>query len=97
MPSDIEWTEADGVAYASKTDCRGRVHAHHAAKHGYGIKPDDKTCLPLCRKHHLESWHDRKVPPFCQMPEANVREWADAQIVRFQARYVAQGGVLVAM
>lgn len=38
--------------------CEGEVHAHHAGRRpGIGMKADDSTAIPLCRRHHRQ-WHD---------------------------------------
>ena len=29
-----------------------RVYAHHAGQRGTGQKADDRTCIPLCWRHH---------------------------------------------
>jgi len=30
----------------------GTVYAHHAGQRGTGQKADDRTCIPLCWRHH---------------------------------------------
>lgn len=34
--------------------CWGRIEADHAGRRGIGQKADDRTCIPLCTKHHRE-------------------------------------------
>jgi hypothetical protein len=30
----------------------GRIEAHHAGQRAFGRKADDRTCIPLCWRHH---------------------------------------------
>lgn len=30
----------------------GRIYAHHAGPHGLAQKAPDRTCIPLCWRHH---------------------------------------------
>lgn len=30
----------------------GTVYAHHAGQRAFGRKADDRTCIPLCWRHH---------------------------------------------
>jgi hypothetical protein len=33
------------------------MDAHHAGARGLGQRADDRTAIPLCRRHH-QAWHD---------------------------------------
>ena len=30
----------------------GSIYAHHAGQRAFGRKADDRTCIPLCWRHH---------------------------------------------
>lgn len=47
----VHWCKcylANGSAY----ECRGPIEADHAGDRAFGKKASDKTCIPLCRRHH---------------------------------------------
>lgn len=71
------------------TPCRGRIHAHHAgAEKGTGLKPPDRTAIPLCHRHHLGEWHaqeDAGGGAFEGWTKTQRRAWQDEQIIATQA------------
>lgn len=53
--------------------CTGRVQADHAGCRGLGQKADDRTCIPMCEKHHnartdfagaFKGWTQREMRDF---------------------------------
>lgn len=55
------------------------VDPHHAGKKpGMGMKADDGTCIPMCRKHH-RAWHDL-APLFRRMSREQRDAWRERQI-----------------
>lgn len=69
----------------AETTCYGPVEADHAGKRGVGQKADDRTCIPLCRKHHQErnDFHGA----FKTWNHDQMRQWLDANIERHQTMY----------
>lgn len=39
-------------------DCDGAVQVHHAF--GRRVVDADRKTIPLCRKHHIEDWHEHR-------------------------------------
>ncbi len=60
-----------GVARAGV--CNGDVEADHAGDRGVGQKADDKTCIPMCRKHHRDRTDGRGF--FRGLELAEQRRW----------------------
>jgi hypothetical protein len=54
-----------------------------------GHKADDRTCIPLCRKHHRERDHFHGV--FKTWDHDQMRRWLDAMISRFQSARLSSG------
>lgn len=71
------------------TGCEGEVQAHHAGRRGMSQKAEDRTCIPLCRRHHTE-WHGASGP-FKPWDREQRRAWALRMIGQTQARN-ARGG-----
>jgi hypothetical protein len=69
------------------TPCEGRVQADHAGRRGMRQKADDRTCIPLCRRHHRE--RDNFHGAFKEWGHDRMRQWLDAMIVRHQLIYDA--------
>lgn len=65
--------------------CQRAVEAHHAGRHGLGQKSDDDTCVPLCDHHHDALTDLTGV--FNGWPPGALREWQNAMIERYRARY----------
>ena len=71
--------------------CEGAIQAHHAGTNrGMSQKAEDRTCIPLCDRHHRE-WHDASGP-FRPWDREERRSWALRMIGQTQARR-ARGGM----
>lgn len=58
--------------------CEGPVEADHQGPHGLGMKADDTTCVPMCRKHHRE--RTDYTGPFKDWDASMMRAFCDANI-----------------
>jgi hypothetical protein len=67
------------------TPCQGRLDPDHAGRRGYGQKAPDRTCIPLCRRHHRE--RDAFAGTFRTFDHGAMRFWLDSMITRYQAMY----------
>lgn len=67
------------------TPCGGPVEADHMGERGIGQKADDKTCAPLCQKHHRER-HDHSGT-FRPLTKAELRAWRARAIEHTQAAW----------
>lgn len=73
-----------GVAGAGP--CDGGVEADHAGqKPGMSRKAPDSTCIPMCRRHHLDRTNNDGF--FRQMSDDERRLWRAQQIAATQAAY----------
>lgn len=72
------------------TPCRGIMHAHHAGEEkGVGMKPPDRTAIPMCSGHHLGEWHDDAGRgAFRGWTQAQRRAWSNEQIAATLAALV---------
>jgi hypothetical protein len=89
------WVRTQVCNLVSSGFCDGPTEAHHAGKKpGMGMKADDSTTVPLCRRHHrLITDH---AGPFTGMTRAKLRELQDKWIAETTARYLAHGSRRVA-
>jgi 1,2-phenylacetyl-CoA epoxidase catalytic subunit len=73
------------AARAVDPQCDGHVQADHAGRRGLGQKADDRSCIPLCAKHHEQraSFHG----PFRTWTQAQMRTWLHDTIEATQALY----------
>lgn len=65
--------------------CYGRVQADHAGRRGIGQKADDKTCIPLCEKHHAA--RNDFTGMFKTWDQAMMRTWLAKQVEETQAEF----------
>ena len=69
----------------------GSIYAHHAGQRAFGRKADDRTCVPLCWRHH-----DRGSP--ASIHSLGKRFWGvygldrNASIAELQRRYAEETG-----
>jgi len=68
------------------TTCYGRVQADHGGERAKGKKAHDRTCVPMCRKHHGERTDYRGT--FKNWNAIAMRAWCDWAI-RFTTDGVA--------
>jgi hypothetical protein len=54
-----------------------KSEAHHAGAHGLGQKPDDRTCINLCRKCHAALHDGAKGSYFEGWTKERREEWLD--------------------
>lgn len=79
----VAWIKGQPCAAAGMGDaCSGAIEAHHAGRKGLSQRAHDRTCVPLCVRHH-RAWHDLR-PPFLGMDRYARRDWADRMIGRHQ-------------
>lgn len=67
--------------------CSGPIEAHHAGTRAAFRKADDDTVIPLCSGHHRSRTDLRRC--FMGWPPGALREWENAMIEHYQARYAA--------
>lgn len=68
------------------TPCSGRVEADHAGKKPAGWrKAPDRTCIPMCKKHHRE--RETFSGMFRHWDKESMRRWLDARIAVTQGEY----------
>jgi hypothetical protein len=50
----MSWVKSQQCAVCEKLRLInfGTIYAHHAGQRGTGQKADDRTCIPLCWRHH---------------------------------------------
>jgi hypothetical protein len=63
---------------------------HHKHGDGKGIKTHDRTCVPLCRRHHDDA--EAKRGPFKGWTKQQTRDWHDKESERVQALYERRVG-----
>jgi hypothetical protein len=73
------------AARAVDPHCDGHVQADHAGRRGVGRKADDRTCIPLCEKHHTQRASFHGV--FRTWTQAGMRLWLDAVVAHTQAAF----------
>jgi len=73
------------AARAFDTACDGHVQADHAGRRGIGRKADDRTCIPLCEKHHTQRASFHGI--FRTWTRERMRVWLDAAIAHTQAMF----------
>jgi hypothetical protein len=65
--------------------CSGPIEADHAGRRSAGRKADDRTCIPLCRRHHRERTDFSGA--FKTWNAQDMRYWLNLMIARHQAEY----------
>lgn len=71
---------------AGAGQCYGGIEADHAGqKPGMGRKAPDSTCIPLCRRHHLDRTNNDGF--FRSMSREERSRWRAQQIAATQATY----------
>jgi hypothetical protein len=78
--------ECLGVARCNERPC----DPHHKHGDGKGIKTHDRTCVPLCRRHHDDA--EAKRGPFKGWTKQQTRDWHDKESERVQALYERRVG-----
>jgi hypothetical protein len=81
----IAATAAERWLHATQTPCTGRVEADHAGERGIGQKADDRTCIPLCTRHHRERTDHSFSFKFLVRDE--LRAWRAEAITRTQTAW----------
>lgn len=55
VPGCVRNNLEEARGFGGRVDIRwSEVEAHHAGDHGYAQRPPDRTCIPLCVRHHRE-------------------------------------------
>lgn len=67
--------------------CYGEVQADHAGRRGMGQKADDRTCIPLCRRHH--DCRSSFSGPFKGWTQDQMRAWIADTVRDTRAAYEA--------
>lgn len=89
----MRWVRAQPCLIKMDHDCDGPVQADHAGDIGVralGRKADDKTCLPLCVKAHMERQRWRGY--FADWGVIRMREWTEAMSAVLWDRYYQETG-----
>lgn len=81
---------ARAVGYLVSAPCRGRVEADHAGKRVTGQKADDRTCIPLCQRHHQD--RNDFQGAFRAFKHDQMRAWLDQMIDQHQILYLESLG-----
>lgn len=58
---------------SSRSTCDGVIEADHVGARGLGQKASDRTCVPLCTRHHGE--RHSASGAFRGMDQAALRRW----------------------
>lgn len=77
------------VGLVTVFECFRAAQAHHAGTRGLGQRAPDRTCIPLCARHHRDL-HDA-TGVFLGWSKAQRREWQDERIAEMQALYASHG------
>jgi hypothetical protein len=72
-------------AWYATTSCEGRVEADHMGARGVGQKADDRTCVPMCHRHHME--RHAHAGSFRYLNRDELRAWRTEAIARTQAAW----------
>lgn len=67
------WVKRLPCAARTLGGCRGRVEADHAGRRALGQKAHDRTCIPLCRTHHVQ--RGSFSGPFREWTQVQMRLW----------------------
>ncbi len=89
----IRWVRQQPCCLAVRGACSGPVEADHAGPRPVGRRADDRTCIPLCRRHHRQRTDYRGH--FYGWTAETMRAWLDARIAETQADYAARFGLHV--
>lgn len=73
----------------------GTVYAHHAGQRAFGRKADDRTCIPLCWKHH-ERASSASIHTLGKQFWVTYGLDRNTVIAELQERYEAENGRLAA-
>lgn len=68
--------------------CDGRVQADHAGRRGMGQKADDRTCIPLCRRHH--QCRGDFAGPFKGWNQDQMRQWLERMVIKTSHEFSVQ-------
>ena len=79
------WVKSLPCLLRGFSPCSGVVEADHAGDRAFGQKADDRTCIPLCTRHHRER-HD-SMGLFRGRTKEWKREWRHAAIRGIQLKH----------
>lgn len=86
------WVKTLPCLLAHVGGCEGVVEADHAGDRGVGQKAPDRTCVPLCTRHH---WERTNMKGYFKAYDAPMmRDWRHTMIDRVH-RLAAAHGVTV--
>lgn len=89
------WVKQQPCAARHLGPCDGVIEADHAGRRGIGQKADDRTCIPLCTRHHRARTDWTGV--FKTWTQTTMRAWLELEIARAQEAYVLYGGPVDSM
>ena len=69
--------------------CQGVIEADHAGDRGVGRKAPDRTCIPLCTRHHWERTNMKGY--FASFDAPRMREWRHMAIANVHAVAIHAG------
>lgn len=70
-------------------ECDGVIEADHAGLRAYNRKAHDRTCIPLCTRHHRQRTDYRGI--FEGFGAARMRAWLDDRIAETHEEADRQG------
>lgn len=80
----MAWVRRQPCSAKGMGTCSGRVEADHTGKRGVGQKADDRTCIPLCHKHHVQ--RTSFSGPFRSWNQEAMRVWLAVTLLQIKVR-----------
>lgn len=84
-PSDFAITARESGARIRITTCFGEVQADHLGARGLSQKANDRTCGPMCRRHHQERSDHHGM--FFALNQEEARAWRAAAQAHVQLEW----------
>lgn len=89
----MAWVRRLPCAARAMSPCLGRIDPDHAGRRPTGRKADDRTCIPMCRRHHRQ--RDTFKGPFRDWDKMRMRWWLAEQVRQHQRLFDHLPGELV--
>jgi len=85
-PAYMAWVRRQPCCARHLSPCIGRIDPDHAGRKEAAFrKVSDRTCIPMCRRHHRE--RDEFSGAFRGWLRDEMRRWLDAKIAEVHAAY----------
>lgn len=82
----MAWVRRQPCAAKGMGVCSGRMEADHTGPRGLNQKADDRTCIPLCHKHHVQ--RTSFSGPFRSWSQTAMRCWLELLVMTTRARFL---------